>query len=131
MSYDGGKTWSLPKPTGIRGQTLTPVWLDGDRLLVLYNRRYGQQGVQMGLVRFNDNQWSVEFEGTLWDAASSRQRSSSVTSGIDEFDSFAFGLPSALRLDDKTLLAVHWCKEEGTFGVRWTRIRVEWSKTAG
>jgi len=124
VSNDGGQSWGPALPTGIRGQTLTPVWLGGDRMLVLYNRRYGQQGVQMCLVRFNDTAWTVEYEGTLWDATSSRQRSPSVTSGIDEFDSFAFGLPSALRLDEETLLAVHWCKESGVFGIRWTRIHV-------
>lgn len=127
LSFDGGHHWGHPKPTGIRGQTMTPVWLGGDRLLVVYNRRYGQQGVQMCLVRFNEDHWNVEFEGTLWDAAASRQRDPSVASGIDEFDSFQFGLPSALRLDENTLLAVHWCKEGGIFGIRWTRIRVHWS----
>ena len=30
---------------------MTPVWLGGDRLLVLYNRRYGRQGIVMLVVQ--------------------------------------------------------------------------------
>ena len=32
-------------------QSPPPVWLGGDLLLVLYNRRYGKQGIVMLVVR--------------------------------------------------------------------------------
>ena len=51
LSRDDGRTWTRPISTGIRGQTMTPVWLGGDLLLVLYNRRYGKQGIVMLVVR--------------------------------------------------------------------------------
>ena len=51
FSHDGGRTWDGPHETGIQGQTMTPIWLADDRFLVLYNRRFGQQSVQMCLVR--------------------------------------------------------------------------------
>ena len=123
LSHDGGRTWGKPHSTGIRGQTMTPTWLGDDRLLVLYNRRYGDQGVQMCLVRFTETDWHVDFEGTLWDARTSHTRAPSADS-IEELNAFAFGLPSATRLDDEHFLAVHWCKEDGVFGIRWTRLRV-------
>ena len=102
---------------------MTPIWLGADRLLVLYNRRYGKQGVIGCLVRFTDDAWLVESEEILWDANSSRETVSGV-SGLDELDSFSFGLPSAIPLDEQTLLCVHWCKEQGTHVIRWTKIRV-------
>ncbi len=128
ISNDGGCTWGPLQSTGIRGQTMTPVWIGEDRLLVLYNRRYGKQGVIGCLVRFADDAWLVESEEILWDAKSSRETVSGV-SGIDELDSFSFGLPSAIPLnviyrDERDLLCVHWCKEQGTHVIRWTRIRV-------
>ena len=123
ISYDGGRTWGALRSTGIRGQTMTPVWLGGDQLLVLYNRRYGKQGVIGCLVRFTDTTWTVDHEVVLWDAQASREAPAKV-SGIDELESFAFGLPSAIPLDQQTLLCVHWCKENGKFGVRWTKIKV-------
>lgn len=124
LSLDAGRTWGPIHSTGIRGQTMTPVWLGADRLLVLYNRRYGQQAVVMCLARLHDDRWEVEFEDVLWDAAAQRDRPKSLESGIDEFDEFQFGLPSALRLADEEFLAVHWCKEAGEFGIRWTRLHL-------
>jgi hypothetical protein len=35
-----------------------------------------------------------------------------------------FGFPTALRLDRENFLATHWCEEEGTCAIRWTRLRV-------
>ena len=123
-SRDAGRTWGPIHSTGIQGQTMTPIWLGGNRLLVLYNRRYGEQAVMMCLVTFTDDSWRVEFEDVLWSAAAHRDRPDDAESGIDEFDAFQFGLPSAIRLDDRELLAVHWCQEGGEFGIRWTRLRL-------
>ena len=37
---------------------------------------------------------------------------------------FAFGLPSAIKIDKGTFLAVHWCKEDGIFGIRSARLQI-------
>ncbi len=50
LSRDNGSTWGPARSTGIQGQTMTPITLGSDRLLVLYNRRYGDQGIIMNLV---------------------------------------------------------------------------------
>ena len=69
VSTDGGRNWGTPRSTGIRGQTMTPLWWSEDRLLVLYNRRYGAQAVLMCLVRLAERAWRVEWEdvfGIRW-----------------------------------------------------------------
>jgi len=123
LSDDYGRTWTESKPTGIKGQTLSPLHLGGDRLLLLSNRRYGKQGVVCYFVRFNNDEWRVEGESLLWDAQSSRDTGTEDKSGIDAFDDFAFGLPSAIQLADNLYYSVHWCKEDGIFGIRWTMFR--------
>ena len=105
---------------------MTPIPLGGDRLLVLYNRRYGEQGVVMNLVTFTDEAWAIHDEGIMYDARARRTRPESVESGVEDFDTFAFGFPTAIRLHAGTFLATHWCQEEGQFGIRWTKLRVEW-----
>jgi hypothetical protein len=125
ISNDGGETWGPARSTGIMGQTMTPVSLGGDRLLVLYNRRYGDQGIVMNLVTFTDQAWTLWYEGIMYDARAKRTRSSDV-SGLDELETFEFGFPTAIRLRDGTLLATHWCKEGGKFGIRWTKLRADW-----
>lgn len=126
LSNDNGATWGPAHSTGIRGQTMTPVYLSGDRLLVLYNRRYGEQGIVMALVTFTEESWTTRFEGLMYDAGARHVRPEDVETGVEEFDDFAFGFPTAIRLRDGTVLATHWCQEGGTFGIRWTKLRVDW-----
>lgn len=128
ISSDGGLTWGPARSTGIMGQTMSILPLGGDRLLALYNRRYGDQGIVMSLVTFTDDAWTVHWEGVMFDAGASRTRPDDVETGVEEFDAFAFGFPTAIALQDGTILATHWSKEsaEGRFGIRWTKLRVAW-----
>lgn len=126
VSNDDGATWGPVRSTGISGQTLTPIPLGGDRLLVLYNRRYGQQGIVMALVTFTEDEWVCHHEGLMYDAQCKRDRPTDLASGVDEFDTFAFGFPTAIRLHDGAILATHWCQEDGAFGIRWTKLRIDW-----
>lgn len=123
FSNDGGLTWSDPLATGVQGQTMTPIWLEEDRFCILYNRRFGEQGVRMCLVRANDTHWNIEYEGTMWDAKSSFHWNEEMSSN-EQISKIQFGYPMAVRLDDQTLLATHWCVENGVCGIRWTRLQI-------
>ena len=124
LSRDGGLTWGPSRSTGICGQTLSTLPLDNDRLLVLYNRRYGRQAVVACLVTFDEQRWTVHHEHVIYDAKARRERPADVESGIDELDAFAFGFPTAIRLEDDSLLVTHWCTQSGVCGIRWTKLRV-------
>jgi hypothetical protein len=127
VSDDNGKTWSPPKSIGTQGQTLAPIPLGGDRLLALYNRRYGHQGIVMALATFDSDGWTIHHDDLMYDARTERQRpDDNADTGVDEFDSFAFGFPTGIVLQDGTILATHWCQEDGKFGIRWTKLRVDW-----
>jgi hypothetical protein len=123
FSDDGGRTWDGPHSTGIQGQTMTPIGLGDDRFLVLYNRRFGEQSVQMCLVRAAGATWETEFEGTMYDGRSQLELTAAVSSQ-EQIGLIRFGYPTAVRLDGETFLATHWCEEEGKCGIRWTRLRV-------
>ena len=127
ISSDGGTNWGPMHSAGIRGQTMTPVYLGEDRLLVLYNQRHGKQAIKMCLITLSDDRWTVEYESTMYDTSTVYERSASVESGIDELDDFAFGFPTAIPLQDGSFLATHWCVEDGRFGIRWTRLNINWS----
>ena len=124
ISNDNGTTWGPVCSTGINGQTLTPIPLGGDRLLVLYNRRYGQQAIVMCLVTFDDKHWTTHYEGILYDPSSTGRRATDLQSGLDKLDSFAFGFPTAIKLADGNFLATFWSKEQGIFGINWVKLRI-------
>ena len=126
ISRDNGSSWGPIQPTGIRGQTMTPLSLGEDRLLVFYNRRHGDQAIMACLVTFSDHAWTVHQEQVMYDAKTHYVRPESVQSGVDELDDFAFGFPTGIVLDDGSILATHWCVEGGACGIRWTRLSVDW-----
>lgn len=126
ISHDNGWTWGPHRSTGIRGQTLSFLPLGGDRLLVLYNRRYGEQGVVMASVTFTETEWTVHSEGLLYDARSFRDGPQTGATGVDEFAAFQFGFPTSIQLVDGTALATHWCVEQGVCGIRWTKLAIDW-----
>ena len=123
FSNDFGVTWLPAKPIGIKGQTLSPLLIDENRFLFLSNRRYGNQGVVAYFARYHQGDWIIEGDSILWDAQSDRNTESEKTKGIEAFDDFAFGLPSAIQLGGNLYLSVHWCREDGIFGIRWTRFK--------
>ena len=61
ISCDRGTSWGPVQSTGIQGQTMTPISLGDDRLLVVYNRRYGDQAIIMCLVTMTDDSWTVHY----------------------------------------------------------------------
>ena len=124
LSRDNGSTWEPFHSTGIKGQTLSILSLGNDRLLVLYNRRYGQQGIVMAVVEFKETEWTVIEDGLMYDALDFRDGPKAGATGVDEFASFEFGFPTAIRLNDGSFLATHWCVEQGICGIRWTRLAV-------
>ncbi len=79
----------------------------------------------MNLVTFTDEQWTLHHEGLMYDAGAKRERPTDIESGVDELAGFAFGFPTAIRLQDGTYLATHWSQEDGRFGVRWTKLRID------
>ena len=125
LSTDGGLTWTAPRSIGTRGQTLTAVPYDGDRVMLLYNRRYGGQGIVMALAEITEQDWPVAFEGLMYDAKA-RRDGRQRADGVDEMIDFQFGFPTAIRLHDGTFLATHWSVEDGRCGIRWTKLRIDW-----
>ena len=123
FSADGGRTWDGPYDTGIQGQTMTPLWLSDNRFLVLYNRRYGHQSVQMCLIRASNDFWEIEVERMMFDGQASLKWADDLSSQ-EQISLITFGFPTAMRLNNDTFLVTHWCEEDGVCGICWTQLRV-------
>jgi hypothetical protein len=123
LSDDEGETWSPPASMGIMGQTLSTVHLGGDGFLVLYNRRYGHQGIVAALARLHAGAWTVDCEVLVHDTAqvrTGRQREG----GVDEMLDFEFGFPTAVARRDGSHLVTYWAVIDGHCGVRWASLRI-------
>jgi len=122
ISRDQGGTWSAPRSTGIRGQTMCPLSLGAGRILLAYNRRYGKQGIVLATVNLDDD-WAVESETLVYDAQALLD-TGAAGAGVETFDAFRFGFPSLLRLQDGAILLTYWAQPPGAdrFGIYAIRI---------
>ena len=86
-------------------------------------KRAGDSHPQHGRLK---TMWNVHHERLFYDARAHRDGPGAGASGVDEFASFQFCFPTAIRLNDGTFLATHWCVERGICGIRWTKFHIEW-----
>jgi hypothetical protein len=122
ISLDGGETWEPTRSTGIMGQSTSLAALPDGRALFVYNqRRHGEPGVWMAVVRPTGDAFGIESNEIVWRAQTRTQSGS--TGEHTEWTDFSFGEPSATLLPDGTILVVLWCVQPDGQGIRYTRLR--------
>jgi hypothetical protein len=123
ISEDEGRTWSQPEPTNIRGQVCSPIVLPGGRVAAIYNYRHPPQGIRLALSR-DLSHFNLDDELIVFDAKTEATRGEADHENyLAEHLQIGFGKPSAIVLDDGTLLAYFWCTSEGITHTRWVRVR--------
>ena len=105
-SDDGGRTWSPPADTGLRGQAANLLVADG-KVFILQARREGDSpGIYLTeLTSWSESGVETGAEILLWDAAG---KGNSGTRIEEEFASLKFGQPSILHLRDDSFLLIFW-----------------------
>jgi hypothetical protein len=122
ISRDGGKTWSAPRSTGLKGQTMTPTLLDDRRILCVY-RRMDKTGLWANLAHLEGDRWVNDAETPLWGTQTSglTRRSKNM---VENFNRLKFGAPSITRTPDGTIFVAFWCYEEGMSVIRWFKLKI-------
>jgi sialidase-1 len=122
LSHDYGRSFGRPLPTGLHGQTTTPIFLGDGRLVCVY-RRSDALGLWAAYAHLEDDTWINEAQLPLWGQAA--QGSGYVVGGASLSHAFArlkFGLPAGLRLPDGEVFAAFWCVEDCVSVIRWFRL---------
>lgn len=124
MSEDEGRTWSVPRPTNLRGQVCHPIPLPDGRVAAIYNYRHEPQGVRMA-VSDDLTTFDLDNELVLFDAGAE------ATLGVPQHENFlaehmliAFGKPAGTVLPSGEILTWFWCTTSGVTHTRWGRLRV-------
>lgn len=124
LSHDGGTTWTPTASTGTLGQTTALAPLKDGGALFLYNqRKHGEPGVRLAVVRPNDTAFGIEQDDYLWQAETPTQSASSGS--LSEWSDFSFGEPGMAPLSDGSWLAVLWCIQPAGSGIRYVRLRLK------
>lgn len=126
ISYVWSSAWdqpfSVPRSTGLIGQTLTMTQLDDGLILTVY-RRVDQPGLWAALSELDGDEWHIMKQYPLW---GSRQNGLTAhgESMVQNFAQLKFGAPSLCRLDDNHIFLAFWAIEDGIGQIRWIKIKV-------
>ncbi len=123
VSDDGGKTWSKPISTGIRGQASSVCAIGGERLLALHavRRDTDRPGIYACIVDFSDRTWNIVEKEVIWEPSMPMVKDTKMA---EIFSFLKFGQPGAVLLSDGDVMMSHWCCENGAYRTVATRIRL-------
>jgi Neuraminidase (sialidase) len=114
-STDGGRTWSVPHSTGVRGQAMFPIALPGGGLIGFQQRRHEPQGM-FALYSPDGETFDPDSETNVYQHE--QPSGPSFVSGADavgymnDMIHFTFGHPTGVALGDGRALVVWYAGEE-------------------
>lgn len=112
VSLDGGRTWSAPVPTGMRGYPAHLLKLDNGWLLASYGRRIAPMGQRACISMDNGDTWLVDEEIVL---------SNAVPQGAGDL-----GYPASAQLPDGTIWTVYYQIEKPEHGESPSLMATHW-----
>jgi hypothetical protein len=122
LSHDGGSTWGPTRSTGSLGQSTALAALpDGRALFIRNQRRHGEPGVWLAVVRPTDRDFGVETDEIVWRAHTRTQTGTS--GGHNAWSDFSFGEPSVIVLPDSTLLVTLWSIQPSGRGIEYVLLK--------
>ena len=125
ISDDGGANWTPPQSTDLSGQTMTPLVLDGNRVLTVY-RRMDEPGLWANISHLEGDRWVNDACRPLWGHQSAEGITRTDSGAVAMFQTLRFGAPSIIRLPDGTIYVTFWCYEDCVSIIRWFKFKTDY-----
>lgn len=125
-SADGGRTWSAPASTGLRGQSSWPVGLADGRVLLVQQRRHDPAGIVALLS--TDSGRTFDEAGAIWLYQHAGETIGAADGSGDYFadmDGFTFGHPVAVALSGSRVLAAFYAGGRAGTSIHVSTISLE------
>jgi len=125
-STDGGRSWSAPRETPLRGQVAHPVLLPDGRLLVVYVDRFGAKTIRACVSGDGGAGAGKTFAGeelVIYRHGPSRPEPK-TDKGIMDSGLYTFGRPDALVDPDGSVWVVYYAGDDALTRMHWARLEV-------
>ena len=123
-----GRSWTIPRATGLPGQHCQPLALGGDRLLAAYPRRRDPPGIVLSISEDFGESWDRRRDLLIYDSTAgmeSGSRGSRTQSELwGDMERWRFGHPRMVRLPDHEVFVVFYAGDDAVKTARWARVRV-------
>ena len=107
-----GTSWSVPTSTSIQGQVVAPLFLDDDRLLLVYVHRHDPPSIRAVLSNDRGATWQLEEEIIIHDCQGHNQQGMKGRRSEAEYwadmTRWTFGHPRSVRLSDGQVFVVYY-----------------------
>ena len=124
VSTDGGRSFSAPQDTGVRGQATGIVSLGGNKVMTLHavRRDTDRPGIYACVAEIVDGVFTPISTELVWEPSTPFVKSK-FTAEIFAF--LKFGQPGGILLPDGKVLMTYWVAEEGVYKTACTLIDLE------
>lgn len=132
-----GRSWTIPRGTGLPGQHCQPLALGGDRLLAAYPRRQDPPGIVLSISEDFGAHWDRGRDLLVYDSTAGTEsgaRGSRTQSELwGDMERWRFGHPRMVRLPgrpdrpdrpDDEVFVVYYAGDDAVKTARWARVRV-------
>ena len=123
-----GRSWTIPRGTGLPGQHCQPLSLGGDRLLAVYPRRRDPPGIVLSISEDFGERWESGRDLLVYDSTAGTEPgargSRTQTELWGDMERWRFGHPRMVRLSDDEVFVVYYAGDDAVKTARWARVRV-------
>lgn len=127
-SDDGGRTWALPRPTGLIGQATFPIALSEGRLLGFCQRRDASQSMVAVLSTDGGQTFDTASELVVYEhdrpSAGGHRAGADAATYMNDMTYFTFGHPCGVPLGPDRALLVWYAGDETRTAIHGATIRL-------
>ena len=126
ISSDNGYTWTESAPLGFSDQAATPAILAGGEVVLAWVDRFGTQSIRARLANDIAGGFTSATEVVIYDhQAKTKESSHDTGEGLANMGIWTFGLPSAGKLSDGSIMVVYYAGNSESMDIRWSKLDPE------